>query len=116
MTGFEVAPRRPPAPTSASPAASTEAKLTIRRLKTQLAQASARIEELQASADTDFLLDIPNRRGFERELHRMIVDINSHYLLVYQSHGNRSGWRSIAIRPRRRNIEIVNARRGYFAE
>src|SRR5207248_4542075 len=52
----------------------------------------------------------------DRELRRMIEDINSRYLLVYQSHGNRSGWRSIAIRPRRRNIEIVNARRGYFAE
>jgi len=77
--GRKVAPRRPPAPTSASPAASTEAKLAIRRLKTQLAQARARIEELQASADTDFLLDIPNRRGFERELHRMIAYIKRYH-------------------------------------
>jgi len=52
----------------------------------------------------------------DRELRRMIEDINSRYLLVYQSHGNRSGWRSIAIQPRRRDIEIVNARKGYFAE
>jgi GGDEF domain-containing protein len=48
---------------------------TMRRLRTQLAQALARIEELEASADTDFLLDIPNRRGFERELHRSIAYI-----------------------------------------
>ncbi len=34
--------------------------------------AQARIDELQAFADTDFLLDIPNRRGFERELNRSI--------------------------------------------
>jgi diguanylate cyclase (GGDEF)-like protein len=47
----------------------------VRRLKTQLAQAKTRIEELQASADTDHLLDIPNRRGFERELHRAIAYI-----------------------------------------
>jgi diguanylate cyclase (GGDEF)-like protein len=53
-----------------------DAKPTIRRLRTQLARALARIEELQASADTDFLLDIPNRRGFERELHRSIAYIN----------------------------------------
>ncbi|MDE2601737.1 MAG: GGDEF domain-containing protein [Bradyrhizobium sp.] len=48
------------------------AKSAIRRLRAQLAQALARIDELQASADTDFLLEIPNRRGFERELQRAI--------------------------------------------
>src|SRR6478736_2802316 len=55
------------------------AKPTIRRLKTELAKAAARIEELQASADTDFLLDIPNRRGFERELNRSIGYINRYH-------------------------------------
>jgi diguanylate cyclase (GGDEF)-like protein len=45
-------------------------KLKIRRLKAQLAAALAQIEQLRASADTDFLLEILNRRGFERELHR----------------------------------------------
>lgn len=38
-----------------------------------------RIEELQASAETDFLLDIPNRRGFERELHRAIAYIKRYH-------------------------------------
>jgi hypothetical protein len=52
----------------------------------------------------------------QRELHRMILDINSRYTVIYQSHGNPSGWRSISITPRRRGIEIVNARKGYFAE
>ncbi len=55
--------------------APNDAKSTIRRLRTQLARAMARIDELQASADTDFLLDIPNRRGFERELNRAIAYI-----------------------------------------
>ena len=55
------------------------AKLTIRRLKVQLAQARARIEELEASADTDFLLDIPNRRGFERELNRAVAYIKRYH-------------------------------------
>jgi diguanylate cyclase (GGDEF)-like protein len=58
-----------PAPKKTAP---NSAKPAIRRLRAQLAQAQARIDELQASADIDFLLEIPNRRGFERELHRAI--------------------------------------------
>ena len=56
-----------------------DAKRTVRRLRTQLAKAQAQIEELQASADIDFLLDIPNRRGFERELHRSIAYIKRYH-------------------------------------
>ncbi|MGB8607261.1 GGDEF domain-containing protein [Bradyrhizobium sp.] len=59
--------------------APNDAKSTIRRLRTQLARAMARIDELQASADTDFLLDIPNRRGFERELIRSIAYIKRYH-------------------------------------
>ena len=51
----------------------------------------------------------------QRELHRMLLDINSRYTLSYQSHGNPSGWRGISIEPRRRGVEILNARKGYFA-
>ena len=41
-----------------------------------MARAQARIKELEAAADNDFLLEIPNRRGFERELNRSIAYIN----------------------------------------
>ena len=58
--------------------ASTD-KSTIRRLRAQLARAQARIEELQASAETDFLLDILNRRGFERELTRAVAFIKRYH-------------------------------------
>ena len=34
---------------------------------------------MQASADTDFLLDIPNRRGFERALERSIAYIKRYH-------------------------------------
>lgn len=51
------------------------AERTIRALKTKLAKAHARIDELQAWADTDFLLNIYNRRGFERELARSLAYI-----------------------------------------
>jgi diguanylate cyclase (GGDEF)-like protein len=44
-----------------------------------LAQALAHVERLQASADTDFLLEIPNRRGFERELNRSIAYIKRYH-------------------------------------
>jgi diguanylate cyclase (GGDEF)-like protein len=77
--GRKVAPREPRAPATRVLTASTDAKSAIRRLKTQLAGALARIEELQACADTDFLLDIPNRRGFERELHRAIAYIKRYH-------------------------------------
>jgi diguanylate cyclase (GGDEF)-like protein len=67
------------APASGLPVAPDDAKPIIRRLRTQLALALARIDELQASADIDFLLDIPNRRGFERELHRSIAYIKRYH-------------------------------------
>ncbi len=65
-----------------APTAASDAKPVIRRLRLQLAQALKRIEELQASADTDFLLDIPNRRGFERELNRAVA-----YIKRYRASG-----------------------------
>jgi len=71
----KVAPRQSSAPGSRPPAVSNGTRATIRRLKAQLARTQAQIEQLQASADTDFLLGIPNRRGFERELNRAIAYI-----------------------------------------
>jgi diguanylate cyclase (GGDEF)-like protein len=56
-----------------------QANLTIRRLRGRLAQAKLQIEQLQTLADTDFLLDIPNRRGFERELDRAISFIKRYH-------------------------------------
>jgi diguanylate cyclase (GGDEF)-like protein len=70
---------------AARPAARAPANGTgsaIRKLRTQLARALKRIAELEASADTDFLLDIPNRRGFEREFARAIA-----YIKRYQASG-----------------------------
>jgi diguanylate cyclase (GGDEF)-like protein len=68
-----------PKPAPRSTAAPQDAKPAIRRLRAQLARALARIGELEASADTDFLLDIPNRRGFERELNRSIAYIKRYH-------------------------------------
>jgi diguanylate cyclase (GGDEF)-like protein len=45
------------------------------RLKRELAVARARVGELEARADIDPLLDILNRRGFERELKRALSHV-----------------------------------------
>lgn len=52
-----------------------KARRQVSALKAELAAAQARIDELQAWADTDFLLNIYNRRGFERELDRSVAYI-----------------------------------------
>jgi diguanylate cyclase (GGDEF)-like protein len=76
---LRVQPAKRPKPASRLPVGPNDAKPTIRRLRTQLARALKRIEELEASADIDFLLDIPNRRGFEREFHRAISYIKRYH-------------------------------------
>ena len=45
----------------------------VERLKSELAKAQRRIAELELRADIDPLLDIFNRRGFERELSRSLA-------------------------------------------
>lgn len=54
----------------------------IERLKRDLAGAERRIAELEARADVDPLLDILNRRGFERELARAVA-----YMKRYRASG-----------------------------
>jgi diguanylate cyclase (GGDEF)-like protein len=53
-------------------AATTLLLVEIARLKADLIQADRKIAELEARAELDPLLDILNRRGFERELARSI--------------------------------------------
>jgi diguanylate cyclase (GGDEF)-like protein len=72
-------PAKQSKPLARLPVGPRDAKPAIRRLRTELVRALKRIEELEASADTDFLLDIPNRRGFEREFHRAISYIKRYH-------------------------------------
>jgi len=74
-----VAPRRASA---AKDVGKDSSKAIVRGLRTKLTQALRRVAELEAAADADFLLDIPNRRGFERELQRAIA-----YMKRYRATG-----------------------------
>jgi diguanylate cyclase (GGDEF)-like protein len=71
----ETTARKPPDPLG-------KARRQVTALKAELAAAEARIDELQAWADTDFLLNIYNRRGFERELDRSVA-----YIRRYKASG-----------------------------
>ncbi|MEY9179442.1 diguanylate cyclase (GGDEF)-like protein [Bradyrhizobium sp. USDA 326] len=76
-------PAKPPQrAVSGDGAAEENVRATIRGLRAKLKQAQRRVAELEAAADTDFLLDIPNRRGFERELARAIA-----YMKRYRASG-----------------------------
>ena len=83
------------------------------------------IDAIVLGRDTSFLERVARTTGgtvarasaetLRSELHRMLMDINSRYTVIYQSHGSAAGWRSIAVTSRRRDLEIFNAREGYFA-
>jgi diguanylate cyclase (GGDEF)-like protein len=53
-----------------------ELESRYRRLAAELAAARSKIRELESRVETDALLDILNRRGFERELTRAISQVN----------------------------------------
>jgi diguanylate cyclase (GGDEF)-like protein len=58
----------------------------VNRLTGELARAQARIAELEARADVDPLLEVLNRRGFERELNRSLAYVRrygGHVALLY---------------------------------
>ncbi len=51
----------------------------VERLRARLAEARRRIADLKQHADTDVLLDIQNRRGFERELRRSLAYVKRYH-------------------------------------
>ena len=72
--GLDVAADKCNDPKADNPAVTSATLLAeIERLKTDIARAQRTIVELEARADIDPLLDILNRRGFERELKRSLA-------------------------------------------
>jgi len=70
----------------------------------------------RAASNTGGSVTEASKEGVSRELARILTDINSRYLVVYQSQGTQRGWRTIEVKPRRGDVAIVSARKGYFAE
>ncbi len=77
----------------AAPAAGLRAE--IARLKAELAQARAKIAELELRADIDPLLDILNRRGFERELARSLAYVKRYGTLAALVYIDLDGFKAI---------------------
>ncbi len=70
MRNAQVAASKPDVRDGESPSAALREE--VARLKVELARAASKIAELEARADIDPLLDIPNRRSFDRELARSL--------------------------------------------
>ncbi|MEO8381341.1 MAG: hypothetical protein ABI779_16905 [Acidobacteriota bacterium] len=70
----------------------------------------------RVAANTGGSVTEASRETVARELQRVLEDINSRYLVIYQSRGTERGWRRIEVQPLRRGLAIVSARKGYFAE
>jgi hypothetical protein len=70
----------------------------------------------KAAKNTGGVIAKASAATIDRELRQILMDINSRYTLIYQSHGNAAGWRAIAITPKSKGIAVLNARKGYFAQ
>ena len=67
----------------------------------------------RAAANTGGSVTSASKGEVARKLRDVLSDINSRYLLVYQSHGTKRGWRTIDVQSR---YAVSGARKGYFAE
>lgn len=73
-----------------------------------------------------FLRDVAARTGgsfrrssastLARDLAAAFDDLNSRWVVAYQSGSSGRGWRSITVEPRAKNVRVLSARKGYFAE
>jgi diguanylate cyclase (GGDEF)-like protein len=80
----------------------------IGRLRAQVAQLQQRVEQLDHLAHQDSLIDLPNRRGFMRELERVIARVSRYDVqgamlfvdvdglkMINDSYGHRAGDQSL---------------------
>jgi Bacterial Ig domain len=67
----------------------------------------------RAAANTGGTVAPATKDSVGKALQNVLADINSRYLVVYQSHGTKRGWRTIEVSSR---YDIAGARKGYFAE
>lgn len=70
----------------------------------------------RAASNTGGSVVSATRNTVTGALAKLLADINSRYLVIYQSSATRPGWRSIEVKPRRNDVTVASARKGYFAE
>jgi len=70
----------------------------------------------RAAANTGGSVTQAGKSTVGSELTRLLGDINSRYLIIYQSKGTVRGWRTASVRTKFRDIIVSNARKEYFAE
>jgi len=70
----------------------------------------------RAASNTGGSVVPATKRTVRDALARLLSDINSRYLVVYQSKSTGRGWRTIDVQSRRSGVTIASARKGYFAE
>jgi hypothetical protein len=70
----------------------------------------------RAAANTGGSVVSASKHDVGDALSRLLADINSRYLVIYQSRGTKRGWRTVDVQAQRRGVDIVSSRKGYFAE
>jgi hypothetical protein len=70
----------------------------------------------RAAANTGGSVVAASKQELGAALANLLADINSRYLVIYQSSGTKRGWRTVDVKAQRRGVAIVSARKGYFAE
>ncbi|MDQ3280630.1 MAG: VWA domain-containing protein [Acidobacteriota bacterium] len=70
----------------------------------------------RAATNTGGSVVSASRDSVGSALARLLNDINSRYLLVYQSNTTKRGWRTVDVSAKKPGVDIVSARKGYFAE
>jgi len=86
---------REPKPDGAGLAGKAALQAEIDRLKTELLEAEWKIAELEARADIDPMLDVFNRRGFERELARSLAYVKRYGTLAALLYIDLDGFKTV---------------------
>ena len=69
----------------------------------------------RATDNTGGRLMTTSAAAVDRDLAEVLADINSRYLVVYQSKGTKAGWRRVGVKAQGRNVHVLSGRKEYFA-
>jgi hypothetical protein len=70
----------------------------------------------RATSNTGGSVVTATRKTVSATLSRLLSDINSRYVVIYQSNATAPGWRTIDVTSRRADVTLGPTRKGYFSE